>query len=110
MSVVRVAAFFAVAMCLRLRPVARPITVAVTPRSSMVCTAAASSRGVRPSRARPVAAMVIAVSRAVAKVGSDQARQREAGGAGGGLPAAAVDRDMRHAWAEVVLRDRPDGD
>src|SRR6476646_9231680 len=40
MSVLRVAAFFAVAMCLRLRPVARPITVWVTPRSNRVCTEA----------------------------------------------------------------------
>lgn len=56
-------------MCLRLRPVARPITAASMPRSSIVCTAPASSRAVSASRARPVTAMVKAVSRALARSG-----------------------------------------
>jgi hypothetical protein len=62
----RVAAVFAVRTVAGFIPVARPIAAWDSPRFSMVCTALACSAPVRPSRARPVTAMVTAASLAVA--------------------------------------------
>ena len=44
------------------------------------------------------------------QVGADDARQRQPGRPGGGLPAAAVDRDMRDLRVELVARDGADRD
>jgi len=54
-------------------PVARPIAAWDRPRSSMVWTASTCSAPVRPSRARPVTALMVTVSLAV--VGLSRIRQ-----------------------------------
>jgi hypothetical protein len=43
------------------------------------------------------------------EVRADDARQRQPGSPGRGLPAAAVDRDMRDARVELVMWDGTDG-